>query len=78
MIICNAYLAYIQLYTVQIQYTRILSDPVQVRYVDSGDVENIPVVHVYPMLLCEEVPQLCVPCQLYGLIPVSVFGCEGV
>lgn len=30
-------------------------------------VESIPVVHVYPTLLCEDVPQLCLPCQLHGL-----------
>ena len=42
----------------------------QVRYVDQGLVENIPVCHVYPALLCEDVPQLCVPCQLHGVIPV--------
>ncbi|KAM3849961.1 RING finger protein 17-like [Diretmus argenteus] len=44
---------------------------VKVRYVDYGLVENIPVVHVYPLLLCEDVPQLCVPCQLYGVNPVG-------
>ncbi|KAM3843082.1 RING finger protein 17-like [Diretmus argenteus] len=43
----------------------------KVRYVDYGLVENIPVVHVYPLLLCEDVPQLCVPCQLYGVNPVG-------
>lgn len=37
---------------------------------DCGLVENIPVVHVYPKLLCEEVPQLCIPCQLHGVNPV--------
>ena len=41
------------------------------RYVDYGLVENVPVVHVYPMLLCEEVPQLCMPCHLNAVIPVS-------
>lgn len=44
----------------------------QVQYVDYGLVENIPVVHVYPMLLCVEVPQLCMPCQLFGINPVRM------
>ena len=43
----------------------------QVRYVDQGLVENIPVCHVYPTVLCEDIPQLCMPCQLHGVIPVS-------
>ncbi|GAA6069592.1 RING finger protein 17, partial [Tachysurus ichikawai] len=42
-----------------------------VRYVDQGVVENIPVCHVYPMVLCENVPQLAVPCQMNGLVPVG-------
>uniref|UniRef100_A0A7N9ASG9 Ring finger protein 17 n=1 Tax=Mastacembelus armatus TaxID=205130 RepID=A0A7N9ASG9_9TELE len=44
---------------------------VKVQYVDCGLVEDIPVVHVYPMLLCEDIPQLCVPCQLHGVSPVG-------
>lgn len=47
----------------------------QVQYVDYGLVENIPVVHVYPKLLFEDVPQLCMPCQLHGLNPVRVCVC---
>lgn len=47
----------------------------QVQYVDYGLVENIPVVHVYPRLLFEDVPQLCMPCQLHGLNPVRVCVC---
>ncbi len=39
---------------------------------DQGLVESIPVCHVYPMVLCEDVPQLCVPCQINGVIPVCV------
>lgn len=42
----------------------------QVQYVDYGAMETIPVVHVYPTLLCDDVPQLCLPCQLHGIIPV--------
>ncbi|XP_061660297.1 LOW QUALITY PROTEIN: RING finger protein 17 [Syngnathoides biaculeatus] len=41
-----------------------LGGHVKVQYVDYGLVENIPVVHVYPSLLCEDIPQLCVACQL--------------
>lgn len=44
---------------------------VKVQYVDCGLVEDIPVVHVYPMLLCEDIPQLCLPCQLHGVSPVG-------
>ncbi|XP_013854998.1 RING finger protein 17 [Austrofundulus limnaeus] len=44
---------------------------VKVQYVDYGLVENIPVVHVYPMLLCDDVPQLCVSCQLLSINPVG-------
>lgn len=44
----------------------------QVQYVDYGLVENIPVVHVYPILLCEDVPQLCMPFQLHNVNPVSL------
>lgn len=40
------------------------------QYVDYGLVENIPVVHVHPMLMCEDVPQLSLPCQLHGINPV--------
>ncbi|XP_036401470.1 RING finger protein 17 [Megalops cyprinoides] len=44
---------------------------VKVRYVDQGLVENIPACHVYPTVLCEDVPQLCIPCRLHGVIPVG-------
>ena len=39
---------------------------------DYGLVENIPVVHVYPKLLCDDVGQLCMPCQLHGVVPVRL------
>lgn len=42
----------------------------QVRYVDQGLVENIPAIHICPVLLCEDVPQLCVPCKLHRNNPV--------
>ncbi|KAK2905757.1 hypothetical protein Q8A73_009700 [Channa argus] len=53
------------------QLLEVLGGHVKVQYVDYGLIENIPVVHVYPMLLCEDVPQLCVPCQLHGINPVG-------
>ncbi|XP_045910588.1 RING finger protein 17 isoform X2 [Micropterus dolomieu] len=53
------------------QLLEVLGGHVKVQYVDYGLVENIPVVHVYPMLLCDDVPQLCMPCQLHGIIPVG-------
>ncbi|XP_040057950.2 RING finger protein 17 isoform X1 [Gasterosteus aculeatus] len=53
------------------QLLEVLGGHVKVQYVDSGLVENIPVVHVHPMLLCADVPQLCLPCQLHGVAPVG-------
>ncbi|KAF7709854.1 hypothetical protein HF521_016704 [Silurus meridionalis] len=44
---------------------------VKVRYVDQGVEENIPVCHVYPVVLCENVPQLCMPCRISGVCPVG-------
>ncbi|XP_069569519.1 RING finger protein 17 [Brachyistius frenatus] len=49
----------------------VLGGNIMVRYVDHGLVENIPVVHAYPILLCDDVPQLCIPCQLRGINPVG-------
>ncbi|XP_075334657.1 RING finger protein 17 [Odontesthes bonariensis] len=53
------------------QLLEVLGGHVKVQYVDYGLVENIPVVHVYPILLCDDVPQLCMPCQLLGIHPVG-------
>ncbi|XP_058476020.1 RING finger protein 17 isoform X2 [Solea solea] len=53
------------------QLVEVLGGHVKVQYVDFGLVENIPVVHVYPILLCDDVPQLCMPCQLHGINPVG-------
>ncbi|KAJ8013110.1 hypothetical protein DPEC_G00049880 [Dallia pectoralis] len=49
----------------------VIGGHVKVRYVDQGMVENIPVCHIYPTVLCEDIPQLCIPCQLQGTIPVG-------
>uniref|UniRef100_A0A3Q1GIU1 Ring finger protein 17 n=1 Tax=Acanthochromis polyacanthus TaxID=80966 RepID=A0A3Q1GIU1_9TELE len=53
------------------QLLEVLGGHVKVQYVDCGLIENIPVVHVYPLLLCDDVPQLCIPCQLHGINPVG-------
>uniref|UniRef100_I3KFC2 Ring finger protein 17 n=1 Tax=Oreochromis niloticus TaxID=8128 RepID=I3KFC2_ORENI len=53
------------------QLLEVLGGHVKVQYVDYGLVENIPVVHVYPILLCDDVPQLCMTCQLLGIHPVG-------
>uniref|UniRef100_A0A3Q3XBP1 Tudor domain-containing protein n=1 Tax=Mola mola TaxID=94237 RepID=A0A3Q3XBP1_MOLML len=53
------------------QLLEVLGEYVKVQYIDYGLVENIPVVHVYPILLCEDVPQLCMPCQLHGINPIG-------
>nr|XP_004573086.1 RING finger protein 17 [Maylandia zebra] len=53
------------------QLLEVLGGHVKVQYVDYGLVENIPVVHVYPILLCDDVPQLCMICQLLGINPVG-------
>ncbi|XP_027147115.1 RING finger protein 17 isoform X2 [Larimichthys crocea] len=53
------------------QLLEVLGGHVKVQYVDYGLVENIPVVHVYPILLCEDVPQLCMPFQLHNVNPVG-------
>ncbi|XP_041857081.1 RING finger protein 17 isoform X2 [Melanotaenia boesemani] len=53
------------------QLLELLGGHVKVQYVDYGLVENIPVVHVYPILLCGDVPQLCMSCQLLSINPVG-------
>ncbi|XP_074550284.1 RING finger protein 17 [Halichoeres trimaculatus] len=53
------------------QLLEVLGGHVKVQYVDYGLVENIPVVHVYPKLLCDDVPQLCIPCMLHNISPVG-------
>ncbi|XP_060945080.1 RING finger protein 17 [Limanda limanda] len=53
------------------QLLEVLGGHVKVQYVDYGHVEIIPVVHVYPVLLYEDVPQLCIPCLLHGVNPIG-------
>ncbi|TRY97078.1 hypothetical protein DNTS_027273, partial [Danionella cerebrum] len=56
-------------YRAQVQ--EVIGGNVKVQYVDQGLVESIPVCHVYPKVLCEDVPQLCMPCQINGVIPIG-------
>ncbi|KAF6717026.1 RING finger protein 17 [Oryzias melastigma] len=53
------------------QILSVLGGNVEVQYVDHGFVENIPMAHVYPVLLCADVPQLCIPCQLHAINPLG-------
>ncbi|XP_023806629.1 RING finger protein 17 isoform X2 [Oryzias latipes] len=53
------------------QILSVLGGNVEVQYVDHGFVENIPMAHVYPVLLCADVPQLCIPCKLHGINPLG-------
>ncbi|RVE58226.1 hypothetical protein OJAV_G00207030 [Oryzias javanicus] len=53
------------------QILSVLGGNVEVQYVDHGFAENIPMAHVYPVLLCADVPQLCIPCQLHGINPLG-------
>ncbi|XP_075996283.1 RING finger protein 17 [Genypterus blacodes] len=49
----------------------VLNGYLTVCYVDHGWVETIPAGHVYPMMLCDEIPQLCMPCKLIAICPVG-------
>ncbi|MBN3308188.1 RNF17 protein, partial [Amia calva] len=49
----------------------VMGGNVKVRYVDQGLIENIPMCHIIPTVLYKEVPRLCIPCQLHGVIPVG-------
>lgn len=53
------------------QKLEVLGGHIKVQYIDYGHIETIPVVHVQPRLLFEDVPQLCVPCQLHAISPVG-------
>ncbi|XP_069747424.1 RING finger protein 17 [Narcine bancroftii] len=44
---------------------------VKVHYVDRGYTETIPQCHVYPLLVHPDIPELCLPFQLYGVTPVG-------
>ncbi|KAM8857152.1 RING finger protein 17 isoform 4-T4 [Synchiropus picturatus] len=53
------------------QVMEVVGGHLKVRYVDYGLVEDIPMVHAHPVLLCANVPQLCVPGQLHDVNPVG-------
>ncbi|KAL0615346.1 RING finger protein 17 [Plecturocebus cupreus] len=44
---------------------------VRVQYLDHGFTEKIPQCHLYPVLLCPDIPQFCIPCQLHNTTPVG-------
>ncbi|XP_040853763.1 RING finger protein 17-like [Ochotona curzoniae] len=44
---------------------------VRVQYLDHGFTEKIPQCHLYPILLYPDIPQFCIPCQLYKTVPVG-------
>ncbi|TSO88057.1 UDP-glucose:glycoprotein glucosyltransferase 2 [Bagarius yarrelli] len=48
----------------------VIGSYLKVRYVDQGTLENIPVCHVYPKVLCENISQLSVPCKLNKMVSV--------
>uniref|UniRef100_A0A6I8P503 Tudor domain-containing protein n=1 Tax=Ornithorhynchus anatinus TaxID=9258 RepID=A0A6I8P503_ORNAN len=51
----------------------IIDSCVKVQYLDLGYVEEIPPCHLYPVECSTELPQFCIPCQLYNTLPVGNF-----
>ncbi|XP_038597735.1 RING finger protein 17-like [Tachyglossus aculeatus] len=51
----------------------IIESCVRVQYLDLGYVEEIPPCHLYPVECSTELPQFCIPCQLYNTLPVGKF-----
>nr|XP_017512412.2 RING finger protein 17 isoform X1 [Manis javanica]XP_017512413.2 RING finger protein 17 isoform X1 [Manis javanica] len=49
----------------------VVGGTIRVQYLDHGFTEKIPQCHLYPILLYPEIPQFCIPCQLYNTIPVG-------
>ncbi|XP_078077573.1 RING finger protein 17 [Mustelus asterias] len=49
----------------------VIGGSVKVQYVDRGYTETIPQCHVYPVLMYPDIPELCLPFQLYGVAPVG-------
>ncbi|XP_072898030.1 RING finger protein 17 [Hemitrygon akajei] len=50
---------------------KVLGGSVKVHYVDRGYSETIPQCHVYPVLMYHDIPEFCLPFQLYGVTPVG-------
>ncbi|XP_057563202.1 RING finger protein 17 [Hippopotamus amphibius kiboko] len=49
----------------------VVGGTIRVQYLDHGLTEKIPQCHLYPILLYPDIPQFCIPCQLYNTIPVG-------
>ncbi|XP_067889802.1 RING finger protein 17 [Heterodontus francisci] len=49
----------------------VIGGSVKVQYVDRGYTETIPQCHVYPVLMYPDIPELCLPLQLFGVAPVG-------
>ncbi|XP_041054619.1 RING finger protein 17-like [Carcharodon carcharias] len=49
----------------------VMGGSVKVQYVDRGFTETIPQCHVYPVLMYPDIPELCLPFQLFGVAPVG-------
>ncbi|XP_021092053.1 RING finger protein 17 isoform X1 [Heterocephalus glaber] len=49
----------------------VVGGTIMVQYLDHGFTEKIPQCHLYPILLYPDIPQFCIPCQLYHTIPVG-------
>ncbi|GAB5566198.1 tudor domain-containing protein 1 isoform X4 [Prionailurus iriomotensis] len=44
----------------------VVGGSIKVQYLDHGFTEKIPQCHLYPILLYPDIPQFCIPCQLYN------------
>ncbi|KAM5288002.1 RING finger protein 17 [Ctenodactylus gundi] len=49
----------------------VVGGTIRVQYLDHGFIEKIPQCHLYPILLYPDIPQFCIPCQLYHTVPVG-------
>ncbi|XP_038673698.1 RING finger protein 17 isoform X2 [Scyliorhinus canicula] len=49
----------------------VIGGSVKVQYIDRGYTETIPQCHVYPVLMYPDTPELCLPFQLFGVVPVG-------
>ncbi|XP_073898932.1 RING finger protein 17 isoform X2 [Castor canadensis] len=49
----------------------VLGGTIRVQYLDHGFTEKIPQCHLYPILLYPDIPQFCIPCQLYHTVPAG-------
>ncbi|XP_042638922.1 RING finger protein 17 [Orycteropus afer afer] len=49
----------------------VVGGSIRVQYLDHGFTEKIPQCHLYPILLYPDIPQFCIPCELYNTIPVG-------